>query len=220
MSYILEALKKADQERSIGEVPDLEAPHWGVRRRERQYRWAGAIALLLVLNGVLLAFLLGRDATDEVPTSGISGNAAGPEITRARETVGAAPQTPAPARRKVPPEARPHMPPPVPLAGQSSPQPAAGRSSPGGRQPPAGRSHAATSRVPDWDEMSLEFRSTFTPPHLDVHVYADEPGRRFILVDLKKYREGDTLQSGAVLEKILPDGILLNYQGTRFRLVK
>ena len=35
MSYILDALKKADQERTLGEVPDLEAAHWGERRQKR-----------------------------------------------------------------------------------------------------------------------------------------------------------------------------------------
>lgn len=219
MSYILEALKKADQERSIGEVPDLESPHWGVRRRDRPYRWMVIVVLLLVLNGTLLAFLLGRDAPDRAPAAGISGGAAGTQPPRAREIAAAAPETPAPTRRKVPPEARPRMPPPAAPAERSGPGSAAARSSAGTR-PQAGRSRATTSRVPNWDELSLEFRSTYTPPHLDVHVYDDDPARRFILVDLKKYREGDTLQSGAVLEKILPDSIQLNYQGTRFILDK
>ena len=74
--------------------------------------------------------------------------------------------------------------------------------------------------MPAWDELSLEFRSQFSLPHLDVHVYADEPRRRFILVDLQKYREGDTLENGAVLEEILSDSIQLNYEGTRFRMEK
>jgi general secretion pathway protein B len=54
-------------------------------------------------------------------------------------------------------------------------------------------------------------------PRIDVYVYADEPQRRFVLMDMKKYREGDTLASGVVLEKIHPGYIQLNYQGTRFR---
>jgi general secretion pathway protein B len=74
--------------------------------------------------------------------------------------------------------------------------------------------------VPAWGELSLEFRSRFTLPHLDVHVYADEPRRRFIMVDLQKYREGDTLENGAVLEEILANSIQLNYEGTRFRMEK
>ena len=61
MSYILDALKKADQERSLGEVPDLEAAHWGERRRKRAYRWVWVVAALLLVNGILLYLLLGRN---------------------------------------------------------------------------------------------------------------------------------------------------------------
>jgi general secretion pathway protein B len=49
-----------------------------------------------------------------------------------------------------------------------------------------------------------------------VHVYDSDPKRRFVLIDLQKYRQGDRLQSGALLEEILPDGIQLLYQGTQF----
>ena len=44
-------------------------------------------------------------------------------------------------------------------------------------------------------------------PRLDVHVYDSDPQRRFLLADLKKYREGDTLANGAVIEEILPEHV-------------
>jgi general secretion pathway protein B len=72
------------------------------------------------------------------------------------------------------------------------------------------------SGIPYWDDMSLEFRSELPMPRLDVHVYDSNPQRRFLLVELKKYREGDTLTNGAVVEEILPDGVQLFYRGTRF----
>jgi general secretion pathway protein B len=74
--------------------------------------------------------------------------------------------------------------------------------------------------VPEWNDLSLEFRSGLSMPSIDVHVYSDDPGRRFILMDLQKYREGETLGNGAVLEEILPDSIQLYYQGSRFRVAK
>ena len=61
MSYILDALKKADQERTLGEVPDLEVAHWGERRQKRSYRWVWVVGALLLFNGVLLFMLIGRD---------------------------------------------------------------------------------------------------------------------------------------------------------------
>ncbi len=88
------------------------------------------------------------------------------------------------------------------------------------QQPLTETAVAQASSVPDWGELPLEFRSQFTLPRVDVHVYSEQPQRRFILVELKKYREGDTLASGAVLEEIRPDSIELSYQGTRFRVAR
>ena len=76
----------------------------------------------------------------------------------------------------------------------------------------------ADADIPELGELPLEFRSGFQAPRIDVHVYAEQPRKRFILVNLQKFREGDTLQNGAVLEKILPGSIQVFYQGKRFRI--
>jgi general secretion pathway protein B len=232
MSYILDALKKADQERTLGDVPDLEAAHWGERRRQRSYRWVWVLGALLLINGALLVMLLGHDDT---VLSGSDGLPAQPETM---------PVTPVPrehAETSPPQEiARPREPvyvPQVPAKRSTTnvwqapatpaetvvnqPQPAATTPAPVFVPPPAPAPvPAKASGVPWWNDLSLEFRSGFTLPHIDVHVYSDDPGRRFILVDLQKFREGETLDNGAVLEEILPDSIQLFYQGTRFRMEK
>ena len=222
MSYILEALKKADQERTLGSVPDLETPHWGVRRPARNYRWIWIVAALLLVNGVLLAYLLGRGTDDDeppalapsvrstipepaVPVKPVPG-AGTTVVTRPREVIQ---PPPAPVRPTVvTPAAVPRA------APDSSPPPAAVA------VPQAARARPRQQGVQLWSDLPLEFRSTFTLPHIDVHVYAEAPARRFILVDLQKYREGDTLESGAVIEEILPQGLQLYYQGTRFEIEK
>jgi hypothetical protein len=70
MSYILEALKKADRERTLGEVPDLESAHWGVRRPQRSWRWLWIVVVLLLFNAVLLGYLLSRDEVDMEQVAG------------------------------------------------------------------------------------------------------------------------------------------------------
>ena len=54
--------------------------------------------------------------------------------------------------------------------------------------------------------------------HLDLHVYAAQPQQRFIFVNSRKYKEGDTLAEGPVVEQITPDGAVLNFRGSRFKL--
>ena len=61
-------------------------------------------------------------------------------------------------------------------------------------------------------------RGGVPPLHLDLHVYASQPQQRFVFVNSRKYREGDTLTEGPVVEEITPDGAILNFRGSRFRL--
>lgn len=54
--------------------------------------------------------------------------------------------------------------------------------------------------------------------HLDIHVFAAKPADRFVFVNMRKYTEGQTLKEGPKLERITPDGAVLNQQGLRFLL--
>jgi len=221
MSYILDALKKADRDRSLGEVPDLEAAHWGVRRDENPRRWLWIVAVLLIVNAGLLAWMLGgRD--QDVPA--VPEQAAAPPVSKpappVREaTVGprsepaaATEQKPlAVVRPRVP--VKPHVAPPAQTKSTTPAARVVTAQAPLSEMPAEG-----ASDIPELGELPLEFRSGFQPPHIDVHVYSEQPRRRFILVDLQKFREGDTLNNGAVLEKINPNSIQLFYQGKRFRV--
>ena len=56
------------------------------------------------------------------------------------------------------------------------------------------------------------------PLKIDMLVWAAEPGQRMVYVNGHKYVEGQTLENGAVLEHIEPDGIVLIQEGRRVRL--
>ena len=238
MSYILDALRKADQERSIGDVPDLETPHWSHRRGGRTRYWLWAAIGLLLINGVLLAFLFNRDdGSESVPVQaqgkpGMRSHV--PDAAPQHEVLAKpVPPKPVPLKPLVRPERKPITRPrqPVPAVAERKPASVAAprtATADSGNVATAAVSRAPLTpqartvqrsepEIPELNELSLEFRSGFDPPQMDVHVYADDPSRRFILVDLRKFVEGDTLDSGARLEKIQPDGIQLYYQGTRFR---
>ncbi len=70
--------------------------------------------------------------------------------------------------------------------------------------------------MPTADELAA--RGSVPALHLDLHVYATVPQQRFIFVNSRKYREGETLQEGPLIEKITPDGAVLNLRGSRFKL--
>jgi general secretion pathway protein B len=60
---------------------------------------------------------------------------------------------------------------------------------------------------------------THVPPlRLDLHVYAARPEERFVMINMKKLHEGDSLPEGVRLESITPEGAVLSYNGSRFLL--
>jgi general secretion pathway protein B len=74
----------------------------------------------------------------------------------------------------------------------------------------------AQPALPTADEVSA--RGGVPQLHLDLHVYGARAQDRFIFVNSRKYREGDTLQEGPVVEQITQRGAVLNYNGSRFIL--
>lgn len=84
---------------------------------------------------------------------------------------------------------------------------------------PAARSAAESveqAGLPTADEVTA--RGGVAELHLDLHVYSTRAEDRFIFVNSRKYREGDTLQEGPVVEQITQGGAVLNYRGSRFVL--
>ena len=54
--------------------------------------------------------------------------------------------------------------------------------------------------------------------HLDLHVFAARPQDRFVMINMHRLGEGDSLPNGAQVDVIRPDGVVLSYHGTRFLL--
>ncbi|MCA1804891.1 MAG: general secretion pathway protein GspB [Xanthomonadaceae bacterium] len=207
MSYILEALKKADQERSRGAVPDLRAGHRMAGGR-RDYRRLALVLILLFLGiQALLLFLYLRGspsappapvAREEPPPSRIVAPPTSPAALPARE----APEPdPTPAIVLAPPSA------PTPRV-QQVPSPVGGESTP---------EETPVYSINPWQQGSAAVQQLAVGISLDVHVYAEQPAQRFVLINMNRYREGDRLKEGAVLERITPEGVVLSYQGEQFR---
>lgn len=245
MSYILEALKKSEQERQIGHVPDLsvvqETP---TRAAPRWPRWLLAALLLNVAILAVLAWRVWDARTPETMASAPPAPAVEPAPAQpeASTTVGAdtsaAPDAsvsallsagePAQSAAIVPNEApAPELPEPVsqmpmPAAEpMEAVQPATDAQAQLGPDleplPPVESVDAATA-VSRWEDLPAEQRDGLPVPRIDVHVFAQEPERRFVLINLRKYQQGDTLDDGAVIETILADGIVLSYQGQQYRV--
>jgi general secretion pathway protein B len=228
MSYILEALKKAEQERAFGRVPGIGSDH-GRAAQPATPRWIWALVAVLVVNAVLLVVALWPDGQPQ--------RAAGPAMQASTESQLAAP-LPAPPAANIPAaRAAPHvtlpvpaqvpLPPPelVPLRPLSQPQAAPTVA----EQPvvsPVPATASLRSSTPDppanlpvWPQVSgALFSQIGSSLNLDVHVYSDAPDERFVLIDMRKYAEGDELQNGLMVDEITPSGVVMVFRDQRFLL--
>ncbi len=64
-------------------------------------------------------------------------------------------------------------------------------------------------------QMPETYRAQFPQLSVDIHVYNDDPKRRFVMVSGKRYHEGDTLAEGPRIRAIVPEGMVLEWQGQR-----
>ena len=68
------------------------------------------------------------------------------------------------------------------------------------------------------DSMAPGFRERLPELRINVYVYAEEPERRFVMINMRKYREGSRIGEELVLESIGKRAMILAFEGTRFRV--
>lgn len=66
--------------------------------------------------------------------------------------------------------------------------------------------------VPRLSEMPEAFRRTFPKLHFEVHAYDDDPAKRFVMLNGRRYRENETLSEGLLISEITPAGVIFSYQ--------
>ena len=54
--------------------------------------------------------------------------------------------------------------------------------------------------------------------HLDLHVFNGTPSERFVFINMSKYGENAMLEEGPLVAEIVPEGVILEFTGTRFLL--
>jgi general secretion pathway protein B len=220
MSFILDALKKSEIERQRQSMPGLmDAPT--SLRRSRLPLWAVLIGCLLAINTVVLIVVLLRNGGQSVASTPPRHDAAATQLKAPTADDHFSPLSQAPVYA---PEI------PVPPAETSPNESAAAatraiaqRAAPHAvrRPDPVLIDEEASDNdevLPSINEINLTGAQALPEMHLDVHVYATKPADRFVFINMRKYKEGNTLQEGPVLERIRRDGVVLNYQGLRFIL--
>lgn len=73
-----------------------------------------------------------------------------------------------------------------------------------------------TSSAPSLQELPSNTRSNLKQYEVNVHVYDDDPIRRFVLINMDKYKEGDRIaNNGPLVEEITANGVVIDYGNGR-----
>ncbi len=217
MSYILEALKKAQSERQLGTLPSIHAP----ALRDLDGTAAAAVkrplwlALgLMTLVAVALLVLMWRQSwqnasavrpappsvpvTMPAPLPAAARASAAAPIKAALRTRAAA-LAPVPALKQPEPAAQVLSAPPP----QTRPAPAS----------------VVEDAVPSLRELPETLQRQIPPLAIGGYIYSKNPADRLLLIDNVLRHEGEELGPGLTLETLQPKSAVFNYKGYRYRVL-
>lgn len=209
MSLILEALRRSEAERRRGSPPSLLG-EGTPPRVHRPSPWP--IALGGLAAGLLIAGAAMWWFDRERPPVPASTEA--PAMPQAHRTDAAAPAPAATTAGSTDTGA-----PPPPTANSAA---AAafipGVDEPAAAAPPTTSAETDPALGPRPGDLPLGTligaqREALPPLRVSMHVYAEDPARRFAIVDGQRLREGDTFASGLQVLAIQRDGLRLAWQG-------
>ncbi|MEJ2621552.1 MAG: general secretion pathway protein GspB [Candidatus Thiodiazotropha sp.] len=242
MSLILEALKKAERQHKLGKVPGISAQLSEPQSEgSKSLRWGMLSLLGLAILGIGLYLGSIQRASDQMPSQpeaqsqqpkaesqleaqtrpliepsrppgeltarparpGQIATAAKAQPQAVRSPAQILPGDPiAPANQTAKQSVQP---PPQPrVASSTAPQPITSKPKP------------ASPRARQLNEMPSGFVSNLPEMNIDIHSYDPRPQKRYVLINMEKYREGDYLADGPLLIEILTDGVIMEHMGERF----
>ena len=75
---------------------------------------------------------------------------------------------------------------------------------------------SSTSGVINLRDLPDSTRNSLNQYEVNVHVFDDDPIRRFVLINMNKYKEGDRIaNNGPLVEEITPAGVVVDYGSGR-----
>jgi len=245
MSLILEALRKSEAERQRGRAPGLfveQAPA-RTRRSGTVPAWAWGLGLGLLALLALFAWREWERASAPPPTASAvapgqestpySARSSAPAATGSSADQGAvsapmptppmatatspAPPGPGPTSAGPQPPSPASLPTPAPA---TATLPALAPSTTATAAPPPSPTLAAPAEeaVPTLSSLGAAERAQLPPLRLSMHVYAQDPAQRFVILDGQRLGEGASPAPGLVLEQIRRDGLVLSVDGQRLLL--
>ena len=242
MSFILEGLKKSEQKRTEGEVPNLQTLHRSTTARRRRKLWPVLLCSALLLNAVVLVWWLRpwQSPLEAQPvalqrpvTSPMATNHSAPPVAVAplpeQPRVKSVPATstrptPPPIPKAQPPAELIPEPPPVyqQKAAVPAPPPASATSGQSIATAAAGTGQEAASadaaEYPSLDSLPASIRQQLPAFNFSLHYYSEDPAQRMVRLNGRILREGQELSDGLLLSEVTSQGAVFSYHGYDFEV--
>ncbi len=208
MSYILNALKKSEQERQRENGPSLNSVHGSVPGFQKRYSKKKTTLALWCLSAITLGLAfsvsyyisLHTSPVDlpvetAVPPKPTAPSSTSPSLTPSRTTT--VPLMLAREEKKI---VRVNKEGRLLTAGETPKQ--------------TGTKHQS---LPSTQQLPEEVKRNIPEITLAGHTYSETPGQRMVIINNKILREGNTLDGNIRLVEITWDGVVLDYNGTQFQ---
>lgn len=211
MSYILEALKKAQAERQLGSAPTLHAPTLqATNTASPAARFSKPLLLSVVamaaVIGVLLVLVWRAPQPASAPVVAASAPPASVPVAA----------TPAPTPTPLPAPVADLPPSVANLARASAPAPAPQPAMPA---PALAKPVAAPEEpVVNLRDLPEPIQRSIPPVTVGGYIYSKNAADRLLLVDKILRHEGEEVAPGLLLEKLQPKEAVFNFKGYRYRV--
>ena len=241
MSYILDALRRADAERERGAVPSLQSQQHAIAEddavaaRPRPLIWVVAGLTVALLATLAWVFFGGTAAPPRAPIEGAVAPA--PTAVSTLPTSPPSPARPEPifgqgATPAAGPGTTATIDSPAPLPARSPPAPApapaptprietkrTAKPSTGIASAPATATASGENRIYAVSELPEEIRRDLPKVVIGGSSYSGDAASRMVMINGQVFHEGDRLSPGLVLERIRLKSAVLAYKGWRYEVV-
>lgn len=229
MSFILEALKKSDQQRQRGATPTLPTAQAPVAApKQPAFLYYGLLAAVLLAAGIVIGWL--RPWQAEQPLAPATESVAAKSLISVSHQTAPAP-LPEPhemarkmAQEMPAPTSAPAVQPAPVVAAMKADMPAPARTethstphSAPAPMPEKPADSAQEQKVVPMAELPLQIQQEIPAMTIPLHAYSSKPRDRLVSINDRMLREGESLTPGLRLEQITPDGLIFSYKGYRFR---
>ena len=236
MSYILDALRKSDQQRRRGAAPTLLVGQaTAVAPKRPAFLAYGMLVAVLIGAGVVIGWL--RPWQPEQAAPGRAELVAAKPLESTRRQPASAPSEMAPQPRPEqrlqnatpPAQAAPALVPTKPqLPARAKPETdgtpreadAAVPRKTAAPEQPAGTAAADAARaqtVASMADLPLSVQQELPAMTISFHVYSGDSEKRLVGINNRMLREDEHVVPGLKLEQITPDGMIFSYKGYSFR---